>query len=56
MAKKDKKYAFSQERMFGRVAKLPISITVSELVEMDFVDLWFLSNRDTCPRFSIIRL
>ena len=33
-----KKDEFKQERMFGRVAKIPIANTSNELVEMDFVD------------------
>ena len=34
----DKKDEFKKERMFGRVAKIPIADTFVELVEMDFVD------------------
>ena len=38
LAENDKKDEFKQERMFGRVAKIPIANTFNELVEMDFVD------------------
>ena len=44
--------------MFGRVAKTPIADTVSELVEMDFVDYGdyaaFLHTRDTFSRFPVV--
>ena len=33
-----KKDDFKQERMFIRVAKIPILNTLSEIVEMDFAD------------------
>ena len=33
-----KKEEFKQEIMFGLVAKIPTGNTLSELVEMDFVD------------------
>ena len=51
MADNDKKDDFKQERMSGWVAKIPISNTFSELVEMDFVDYGghatFLHIQDT---------
>ena len=34
----EKKDDLNQERIFGRVAKIPISHAYSELVEMDCVD------------------
>ena len=34
----DKRDEFKQERMFRRVAKIPISTTCNGLLEMDFVD------------------
>ena len=44
--------------MFGRVAKIPIANTFSELVEMDFVDYGdhatFLRIQDTFSRFSVV--
>ena len=44
--------------MFGRVAKIPIANTFSELVEMAFLDYGdlgtFLRIQDTFPRFSAI--
>ena len=44
--------------MFGRVSKIPIANTFSELVEMDFVDYGdhatFLHIQDTFSRFSVI--
>ena len=50
-----KKDYFEQVRMFGGVAKIPISNTFSELVEMDFSDYGdsatFLRIRDTFSRF-----
>ena len=58
MADNDKKDEFNQERMFGRVAKIPIFNTVNELVEMDFADYGnhaaFLRIQDTFSRFSVI--
>ena len=58
MADSDKKDDFKQERMVGRVAKMPISNTFSELVEMDFVDYGrhatFLRIQDTFSRFPVI--
>ena len=46
-----------QERMFGRVGKIPISNTFNVLVEMDFVDYGDLSTcvriQDTFSRFSV---
>ena len=54
----DKEGDFKQERMFGRVAKIPIDNTFSELVEMDFVGYGDLATfahiRDTFSRFSAI--
>ena len=51
----DKKGEFKQERMFGRVAKIPTSDAFSELVGMDFVDYGdyaaFLHIQDTFSRF-----
>ena len=44
--------------MFGRVAKIPISNTINDLVGMDFVDYvdhaTFLHIQDTFSRFSVI--
>ena len=44
--------------MFGRVAKIPIANTSSELVAMDFVDFGdratFLHIQDTFSRFSVV--
>ena len=55
-----KKGDFKQERMFGRVTKIPIANTPDGLVEMDFVDYGdfatFLRIQDAFPRFSIIAL
>ena len=55
LAENDKKDEFKQERMFGRVAKIPISNTFNELVEMDFVDYGdhatFLHIQGTFSRF-----
>ena len=49
---------FKQERVFGRVAKIPIANNSNELVGMDFVDhgdqATFLHIRDTFSRFSVI--
>ena len=49
---------FNQERMFGRVAKIPIAYTFDELVEMDFADYGdyaiFLQIQDTISRFPVI--
>ena len=57
LAENDKKDEFKQERMFGRVAKIPIANTFNELVEMDFVDYGdhaaFLRIQDTFSRFSV---
>ena len=54
----DKKGDSEQERMFGRVIKIHIVNTFSELVEMDFADygdlVTFLRIRDTFSRFSAI--
>ena len=58
MADNDKKDYFKQERMFGRVAKIPIANTFNEPVEMDFADYGdhatFLHIRDTFSRFSVV--
>ena len=58
LAGSDKKGDFKQERMFGRVAKIPIANNFNELAEMDFVDYGgqatFLHIRDTCSRFPAI--
>ena len=49
---------FEQERMFGRVAKIPIADTFSELVEMDFADYGdfaaLLRIQGALSRFSVI--
>ena len=53
-----KKDDFEQERLNGRVAKILIASTFSELVEMDFVGYGdfatFLHIQDTFSRFSAI--
>ena len=58
MADNDKKGDFKQERMFGRVAKIPIANTFIELVEMDFADYGihaaFLHIQDTFSSFSVV--
>ena len=58
MADNDKKDEFKQEKMFGRVAKIPIANKFNELVEMDFVDYGahatFAHIRDTFSIFSVI--
>ena len=58
LSENDKKDEFKQERMFGRVAKIPIANTSNELFEMDFVDYGhhatFLHARDTFSRFSVV--
>ena len=58
LAYNDKKDEFKQERMFGRGAKIPISNTFNELVEMDFVDYGdraaFLHIRDAFSRSPVI--
>ena len=38
ISESDKMDDFKQERMFGRVAKMPIANTFNELADMDFVD------------------
>ena len=52
------RYFRTLESMFGRVEKIPIANTFSELVGMDFVDYGdraaFLRIRDTFSRFSAI--
>ena len=54
----DKKDEFKQERMFGRVSKIPIANTSNELVEMDFVEYGdhatFLRIHDAFSRFSVV--
>ena len=54
----DKKDEFKQERMFGRVAKIPVSDTFDELVEVDFADYGgyatFLHIQDTFSRFPFV--
>ena len=54
----NEKDEFEQERMFGRVAKIPISNTFRELAEMDFVNYGdyatFLHIQDTFSRFPVI--
>ena len=53
-----KKKEFAQERLFGRVAKILISNTFTELVEMDFVDYGecaaLLHIQDTVARFPVV--
>ena len=53
-----KKGDSKQERMFGRLAKIPIANTFSELSEMDFADYGdlatFLHIQATFSRFSAI--
>ena len=53
-----RKTDFRQDRMFGRLAKIPIGNTFSGLSEMGFVDFGDLSTvlriRDTFARFSAI--
>ena len=60
VAENDKKGDFKQERMFCRVAKIPIANTFGELAEMDFADYGdcaaFLRIRDAFPRFPAIVL
>ena len=53
----DKVVEFKRERMYGRVAKIPIANTLSELAEMDFEDYGdyatFLHIQDTSSLFSV---
>ena len=55
MAKKDDS---KQARMYGRVAKTPISNTFNELVEMYFLDCGdyaeLLHIQDVFPRLSVV--
>ena len=57
LAGNDTEGEFNQERMFGLVAKTPISRTFIELVEMDFVyyggNAEFLRIQDTFSRFPV---
>ena len=58
MGENGKKGDLKQERIImGRVAKIPIANTFSELVEMDFVDYGdyaaFLHIQGTFSRFSV---
>ena len=54
----DKNGDFKHGRMFGRVAKIPIADTFSELVEMDFADYGdfaaLLRIQGAFSRFSVI--
>ena len=58
LAGSDKQDDFKQERMFGRVAKIPIANNSNGLVEMDFSDYGgqaaFLRIRDTFSRFAVV--
>ena len=58
IAESDKRDDFKQERMFGRVAKIPIANTFNELSEIDFVDygdlVAFLHIQGAFSRFSAI--
>ena len=58
IAEKTKKGDRKQERMFGRVAKIPLANAFSELAVMHFADYGdlatFLRSRDTFSRFSAI--
>ena len=54
----DKKDEFKQERMFGRVATIPMANTFTELAEMNFADYGdhatLLHIQDTLSRFPAI--
>ena len=58
MAYNDKKGDINQERLFERVAKIPISNTFDELVEMDLLDYVgravFLHIQGAFSRFSVV--
>ena len=58
LAENDTKDEFKQERMFGRVAKIPTSNTLSEFVAMDFADYGdyatFLHIQDAFSRFPVV--
>ena len=58
LADDGKKDEFKQERMFGRVAKIPISNTFNEQVGMGFAECGdyatFLHIQDTFSRFAVI--